>query len=144
MGGVGAYAAVVASTGGISEVMRASLPPFISPSPVLALFTLLAASGCAPDEVAENQPPTCLVTAPAEGSIFADGEEVALEATVTDPEGEYLSIYWTSTASGAIADGASTSAFLPVGSQILTVQGLDQHGNPCDDSVTVTQDAPAD
>jgi hypothetical protein len=124
--------------------MRACFSPFVSPFFVVPLALLLGAPGCAPKEVAENQPPTCLVTAPAEGSIFSSGEEVALEATVTDPEGEYLSIYWTSTASGAIADGASTSTFLPVGSQILTVQGLDQHGNACDDSVTVTQDAPAD
>jgi hypothetical protein len=112
--------------------------------PVALILALLGAAGCAPEEVAENQPPTCLVTAPTEGSVFASGEEVALEATVTDPEGEYLSIYWTSTASGPIADGASTSAVLPVGSQILTVQAMDQHGNTCDDSVTVTQDAPVD
>ena len=124
--------------------MRACFSPFVSPVFVVPLALLLCASGCTPEEVPENQPPTCLVTAPAEGAIFASGEEVALEATVTDPEGEYLSIYWTSTASGPIADGAVSSAFLPDGSQILTVQGLDQHGNACDDSVTVTQEAAAD
>jgi hypothetical protein len=128
--------------------MRACFVPlgsrFALPFFVVPLALLLGSTGCAPEDVPENQPPTCLVTAPVDGTIFASGEEVALEATVTDPEDEYLSIYWTSTASGPIADGAVTSAFLPVGSQILTVQALDQHGNACDDSVTVTQEAPAD
>lgn len=104
-----------------------------------AVLLPLLAFGCAPaDEPAPNQAPTCTITAPAEGDAFASGAEVALEADIVDPEDGYLSIYWTSTASGAIADGASASVVLPDGAQILTVQALDDAGDSCDASVAIT------
>lgn len=104
------------------------------PAPLLAA----ALAACAHDDPAPNQPPTCAITAPADGDVFASGETVALEADVVDPEGGYLSVYWTSSASGPIADGASATAVLPDGAQILTVQALDDAGDACDASLTVT------
>lgn len=99
---------------------------------------------CTGKDEPANEPPMCVITSPVEGEIFLTGATVSLEAEVTDPEGQYVSVYWTSTASGAIADGASTTAVLPDGSQILTVQGLDDHGDACSDSVAVVVDqAPA-
>ncbi len=106
----------------------------------LFLVAPLVVLGCKSKETPENQPPTCSVTAPTEGEIFLSGATVSLEAEVVDPEGGNLSIYWTSTASGAIADGPSTTAVLPDGSQILTVQALDDHGNDCNASVAVVVD----
>lgn len=110
------------------------------PSSLLRLCLPLTLLACTGKEEGENKPPTCAITSPADGAVFLSGAKVPLEAEVVDPEGQYVSVYWTSTASGPIAGGASTSAVLPDGSQILTVQGLDDHGDSCDASVTVSVD----
>lgn len=103
-------------------------------TPALALW-LSACTG--KEDPTDNQPPTCVITSPTEGQVFLSGTDVPLIADIDDPEDDALSIYWTSTASGAIADGAETSAVLPDGAQILTVQVLDDEGHACDASVSV-------
>ncbi len=113
----------------------------LRPSSSLLLLSLpLSLLACTGKEEAENKPPTCAITSPQDGAVYLSGAEVPLEAEIVDPEGQYVSVYWTSTASGPIADGATTSAVLPDGSQIITVQGLDDHGDTCDASVTVSVD----
>ncbi|MSP55550.1 MAG: hypothetical protein EXR69_08105 [Myxococcales bacterium] len=108
-----------------------------------ALALALVITGCTgKDGPVDNQSPTCVVTSPLEGDVFLSGTEVSLIADIDDPEGDALSIYWTSTASGAIADGADTSAVLPDGAQIVTVQVLDDEGHACDASVSVVVDLP--
>ena len=106
------------------------------------LWLPLGLLACTGKEVPENEPPTCLIVSPTEGAIYLSGTEVSLLAEITDPEGEYVSVYWTTTAGGAIADGPETSAVLPDGSQIVTVQGLDEHGESCEASVSVVVDEP--
>jgi hypothetical protein len=60
-------------------------------------------SGFGPD----NQPPTVRITAPADGSIFMEGESIDFSGTATDPEDGDLTaeLSWMSSLDGVVGTG---------------------------------------
>lgn len=95
----------------------------------------------------EDTPPSCLVTAPADGSTFDFGEPVTLQAWVADAETAptLLDIAWSSDREGplgsSVADSAgvaslTTSALTP-GPHVVTLAVTDAAGQSCTDTVSL-------
>ncbi len=116
-------------------------PSFPGHRALASSAVLLLASACTGKTEPVNTAPTCTITAPTDGEVFLSGADETLTADIADADGDTpTSIYWTTTASGPIADGAATDAVLPDGAQIVTVQASDGHGNDCSASVSIVVD----
>lgn len=104
------------------------------------------------DVGAPNEVPTCAIVAPLDGSVWALGDEVALEATATDPgeDPSTLRATWTSDRDGAIATVAPTSdgrilataTSLSGGSHTVTLRVEDADGEACTRAAAIVVDAP--
>ena len=78
-----------------------------------------------------GSPPTLTVLAPSNGTVYAAGSNVSLQATLTDPvDGSRdWSIRWSSNVSGLLGDGGNLTVSLPVGTHLITATGTDTNGN---------------
>ncbi len=94
---------------------------------------------------AGNQAPSVTITAPADGSSFAEGASIGFAGTATDAEDGDLTagLTWTSDLDGAIGSGGSFSAVLSVGTHAITASVTDSGGLGGSDQITVTVDAVA-
>ncbi len=90
-----------------------------------------------------NTPPVVTITAPPDGSSFAEGTSIAFSGTATDAEDGTLtgSLSWTSSLDGAIGSGGSFSAVLSVGVHTVTASVTDSGGLSGSDQITVTVNA---
>lgn len=96
----------------------------------------------------KDTPPSCLVTAPADGSTFAVGDPVTLQAWVADADTEptRLDIAWSSDRDGSlgasVADSAGiaslTTSTLTPGPHVVTLAVTDAAGHSCTDTVSIT------
>jgi hypothetical protein len=90
---------------------------------------------------AVNQPPTALITAPANNSSFPQGQSITFQGSGSDPENGVLtgaSLVWTSNVSGQIGTGVSFStSTLPVGTHLITLTAKDAAGLPGTASITI-------
>lgn len=88
-----------------------------------------------------NTAPSVAITAPANGSSFAQGASVTFTGTATDAQDGNIAagLAWTSSINGAIGSGAtfSTSA-LSVGTHTITAAVTDSGGLPGSASISVT------
>jgi len=92
----------------------------------------------------QDQPPTAVISSPAEGEAFDEGTAITFDGTPSsDPEGEPLTYEWTSNASGRIGTGAVVHAALPAGEHLVTLLVDDGQGNNATDSVEVRVMPPA-
>jgi len=77
-----------------------------------------------------EQPPTAVITAPADGASFNEGVEVAFVGSGTDPDGPELpesAFAWTSDVDGAIGTGTSFSrSDLSLGNHTITLSVTDE------------------
>ena len=123
----------------------------ILPSLFLLLMLLTACPGPPgsppPGEVAD-EPPTIEITSPANGASFPRGSiSVPFSAEVSDPEGESVSVTWTSNlhddpiAVDTTFFGHNALAF---GTHLITAMATDAAGNTASDtiSITITNDPP--
>ncbi len=90
-----------------------------------------------------NQAPVVTISAPADGSSFAEGASISFTGTASDPEDGDLTagLAWTSDLDGAIGSGGSFSAVLSVGTHLVTATVTDSGGLQGADATTVTVDA---
>ncbi len=101
---------------------------------------------------APNVPPTCSITAPADGYATVQGVDVAFTGTVDDPDvaEDSLVATWESDLDGTLSTGnadvdgnvALTTAALGVGTHTITLTGVDEVGGTCVDSIVVHVGAP--
>lgn len=80
---------------------------------------------------ATNNPPQVAITSPANGSSFAQGDNVSFTGTASDPEDGNIAsgLSWTSSLDGSIGSGASFSTSgLSVGSHTITAMATDSGG----------------
>lgn len=75
--------------------------------------------------------PALQIQAPANDSVYLDGDPVPLAAQATDAEDGNISgsIVWHSLWLDPIDYGANTSAYLPVGTHLIQAEVTDSHGN---------------
>ncbi|MEM9293527.1 MAG: M36 family metallopeptidase, partial [Acidobacteriota bacterium] len=88
-----------------------------------------------------NDAPVVTITAPADGSSFAEGANVSFSGTAADQEDGSLtgSLAWSSSLDGAIGSGGSFStASLSVGNHTITASVTDSGGLSDSDSIAVT------
>ncbi len=95
-----------------------------------------AESVCTPG----NTPPTVTITAPPDGSAFAEGTLISFSGTANDAEEGDLtaSLGWSSSLDGAIGTGGSFSRILSVGTHTVTASATDSGGLTGSDSIVVT------
>ncbi|MCK4622077.1 MAG: Ig-like domain-containing protein [Desulfuromonadales bacterium] len=103
----------------------------------------LAGSDSITVTVSSNTSPTVTITAPLDGSTFAEGTSISFAGTATDAEDGDLtaSLAWTSSLDGAIGTGGSFSAVLSVGNHTITASVKDSIGLTASASITVTVSA---
>ncbi len=91
-----------------------------------------------------NDPPVVNITAPANGSSFADGTSINFSGNASDTEDGNLtsSISWSSNQDGAIGNGGSFSTTLSIGTHTVTASVTDSGGKSDTDQITVTVTAP--
>jgi hypothetical protein len=91
--------------------------------------------------------PEVMITGPADGSIFTEGDPINFTGTASDAEDPGLSdadLSWTSSIDGSIGSGASFStSTLSVGVHTITASVTDSDGRTGSDSITVTVNAAA-
>lgn len=87
-----------------------------------------------------NLEPSVTITAPPNGSSFAEGDTVTFSGTATDPEDGNLdaSLIWTSSRDGGIGTGATFSTVLSVGVHTIVASVSDSGGLGSSASVVVT------
>lgn len=101
---------------------------------------------------APNSPPSCGVTAPADGATAAFGEELRFEGVVADVDvpSDWLSVTWTSDVDGLLRTSTPTSAGevtfstrdLSAATHTVTLTAADEVGATCTDLVVVTVGQP--
>lgn len=99
-------------------------------------------SVCGPG--APNTPPTVAITAPANSSIYAQGNTVTFTGTATDDGGVLThSLEWSSSLQGGIGTGGSfTRSDLVVGSHTITASVVDSGGLTGSSSRSITVNGP--
>jgi hypothetical protein len=88
-----------------------------------------------------NQPPTALISAPADGSSFTIGDNITFTGTATDPEdGDVTtSLTWNSNLDGAINTGGSFSTIaLSQGTHMITATATDSGNMTGSDTISIT------
>ncbi|HSF14760.1 MAG TPA: Ig-like domain-containing protein, partial [Vicinamibacteria bacterium] len=101
-------------------------------------------TGHASITVTVNAFPTVAIEAPADGSMFDEGESIAFTGTATDAEDGNLStsLSWTSNLDGPIGTGGSFSTTaLSAGQHTITAAVTDSDGASDQDSITLTVNA---
>jgi PKD repeat protein len=91
--------------------------------------------------VSLNTPPAISITAPANGASVAQGSSVTFSGIANDAEDGPLSstIHWTSSADGALGDGASIqTSSLSLGAHTISASVVDSSGAPATASITIT------
>jgi len=86
------------------------------------------------DDNAVNRPPTCRIDNPAGDSTIAPGGEVVFSATVTDPDGDPVSISWQfpgGTPGSASAEDPGSVRFDSTGNYTITLDASDPQGLAC-------------
>jgi hypothetical protein len=101
---------------------------------------------------APNSPPSCGITAPADGATARFGDELRFEATVADVDvpADWLQASWTSDVDGPLRDSTPTSAgevvfstsALSAATHTITFTATDEVGATCTDLVVVTVGQP--
>jgi len=109
---------------------------------VMVVFISISFINCSEDEVTtpENKSPAAVITGPADGASFIDGEIISFTGTGTDPEEGTLpedSLLWTSDKDGQIGTGTSVSAFLSINDHIITLTVTDSNSNTDTDNITI-------
>lgn len=99
-----------------------------------------------------NSAPLCEVTAPADRTVSAVGEDVRFEARVTDDDisADQLAVSWESDLDGFLRDSAPTTAGdvvfttadLTVGTHTISLTTTDEVGATCTDLTTITIGTP--
>ncbi|MEM7586392.1 MAG: Ig-like domain-containing protein, partial [Acidobacteriota bacterium] len=92
-----------------------------------------------------NAAPSAGITAPADGSIFDQGDSVTFTGTASDPEDGDLtaSLSWSSSLDGAIGTGGSFStSSLSLGTHVITASVVDSGGLTAVASITLTVKLP--
>jgi len=92
-----------------------------------------------------NHPPTCLLSAPAEGAELDRDAVVALRGTVGDEESLQLAVTWSSDIDGPLGSTVWQSVgavaldwpFLSIGPHALNLSAMDEHGDVCTDTIGV-------
>jgi len=93
-----------------------------------------------------NNAPVVDITAPMDGAVFTQGENIAFEATATDFEDDdatlTANIAWESSLDGSIGNGGmvSTDQLTP-GTHTITASVTDSGGEPGSDQITITINA---
>ena len=109
---------------------------------VMVVFISISVINCSEDEVTtpENKSPSAVITGPADGALFIDGEIICFTGTGTDPEDGTLpedSLLWTSDKDGQIGTGTSVSASLSINDHIITLTVTDSNSNTDTDNITI-------
>ncbi len=91
-----------------------------------------------------NDPPVVNITAPSDGSTFANGASINFTGTATDTEDGNIasSLAWSSNIDGSLGSGASINSTLSVGTHTITAQVTDSGGLSDNDAISVTVDPP--
>lgn len=94
-----------------------------------------------------NQVPTATITAPPDGSTFAEGDAISFQGSASDPEDGILSgaaLVWRSDLQGQIGTGTSFSRDdLSVGTHQITLTATDSDGATGQATVGLSVEAPA-
>ena len=87
-----------------------------------------------------NTAPTVMITAPADGSSFIQGDSILFSGTATDAEEGSLSssLTWTSNLDGLLGSGASFSTMLSVGTHTIMASVSDSGGLAGTSTIMVT------
>ncbi len=89
-------------------------------------------TGTAPPPPAPNQPPTVVLTAPADGASFTAPATVAITATASDPDGAIVEVEFLADGAVLASDGSSPYSYswnnVPAGSYTLTARATDNGG----------------
>lgn len=78
-----------------------------------------------------NQPPSCEIVAPTDGSTFPTGTSVDFEGQATDPEGETLEFKWRSDLQGPLFIGENYTYILSDGTHVIQLEVTDPLGETC-------------
>jgi hypothetical protein len=115
------------------------------------LFFLTACTGT-DDPTLENEPPTCVLNKPLDGTHGREGESVVLGGTAADPDqaADSLSVSWSSDQDGDLggaapsSDGAllHTIDSLSLATHVLTLTVTDDQGATCTDAVLFSVGTP--
>ena len=98
-----------------------------------------------------NQPPTCSISLPADGSAFLAGFLLTLQAQVADPDvdASYLQTSWTSDQDGLLGSGVFSNGVLVLTTNALSaaVHNIsltveDEQGLRCTDSIQISIGTP--
>jgi hypothetical protein len=98
-----------------------------------------------------DEPPGCSITSPTEGSSIDPGEDVLIQAQVSDDNtpAEELGIQWFSTADGALSVApadefgvASANVTLSAQPHTLSIIVTDGAGQTCEDEVSIISNGP--
>jgi hypothetical protein len=87
-----------------------------------------------------NRPPEVTITSPADGSSFPRGRvSVSFAAAVSDPDGDPITVNWSSNLDGNLGNGTSLSrSNLSFGEHTITATATDARGLSARDRVTLT------
>lgn len=93
-----------------------------------------------------NDPPTVLITNPADDSTFDSGASISFEGTASDAEDGDLtaSLSWTSSIDGPIGTGGSFSSVLEDGDHTITASVTDTGGKTGSTSISITVGTPSE
>ena len=109
------------------------------------LIDAIGAGTILDDEALRNQPPTCRIDSPADSTALPVGGTIDFSATVSDPDGDTVSIAWQfgggTPANSSLEDPGSVS-FDTAGDYTVTLDADDSRGGQCarqSRAVTVTE-----
>jgi len=90
-----------------------------------------------------NRPPLVYITNPLEGQRIEPEELVELNASYSnDPDGDTLSLAWSSDVDGSLGQGAVINVALTPGAHVLSVSVTDGHDHTVVVSINVTVEEP--
>jgi hypothetical protein len=94
-----------------------------------------------------NSPPsitlqtTKTLSIPHDGSAATNTANTGITASVTDPEGDSLTLTWTDASSSVVGSGNALNIPLTTGSYVFTLTAVDVYGASASKSITVTVQA---
>lgn len=113
---------------------------------VILLALGLAACDEGPTENPDSEPPTVVIEAPADGSVFAEGEEITFEGSAEDPEDGPLTgnaLLWVSEPDGPLGRGeVLTVSTLSPNAHVITLVAADPDGVVASTSINILIRAP--